>query len=111
NNSEYTDYKLYLAGSVKDEDKKYFAELKALAESNNNIQFFPNVTFTELLELYKKSEYYWHFTGYEVDETNHPERTEHLGITPLEAMSQGCLTYAYRVGGPKEIIQDGETGF
>lgn len=50
-------------------------------------------------------------TGYGIDETKHPEMVEHLGITPLEAMASGCLTFCYNAGGPKEIIKDGQNGF
>ena len=46
-----------------------------------------------------------------MNETSHPERTEHLGITPLEAMSYGCITMCYRSGGIKEIVRDGENGY
>jgi glycosyltransferase involved in cell wall biosynthesis len=49
--------------------------------------------------------------GYEIDEKKFPEKVEHLGITPLEAMASGCLVYAYKAGGLKEIIQEGKNGF
>src|SRR5690606_2667462 len=76
-----------------------------------NIHFHTNISYSEILAWYKRAEYYWHFAGYDIDQEEHPERTEHLGITPLEAMASGCLTFAYRAGGPSEIIQDNETGF
>ncbi len=110
-NDEYKDYELHLAGSVKDEDKTYFQELQKMAEHNKQIQFHPNISFSKLNSLYDKAEFYWHFAGFEVDEKTTPEKTEHLGITPLEAMAKKCITYAYRAGGPKEIIKDGKTGF
>lgn len=108
---KYKQCELHLAGSVLPDDMEYLEELKHLSSGNQSIVFHENVSFQELLSLYSQAEYYWHFAGYEVDENTHPEKTEHLGITPLEAMSSGCLTYAYRAGGPKEVINDGITGF
>jgi glycosyltransferase involved in cell wall biosynthesis len=34
-----------------------------------------------------------------------------LGITPLEAMAAGCLTFCYKAGGPRILIKDGLNGF
>lgn len=104
------EYKLVLAGNVKREDEPYFNELKEMAKGHN-IELKPNIPYSELKELYAKAECYWHFAGYEVDESIHPEQVEHLGMTPLEAMAMGCIVFCYRAGGPKETIQDGKTGF
>ena len=104
-------YKLILAGGLKDEDRAYFNTLLTLTENDSNILLKPNVTFDELLELYKKAEIYWHFTGFDVNEKENPEKTEHLGITPLEAMASSCLCFCYKAGGIKELVKDGENGF
>lgn len=108
---EFADYKLVLAGGLKKEDKSYFNELKKLANNDPSIIFKPNVKLDELYKLYKLSNYFWHFTGYGVDEEKNPELVEHFGITPLEAMASGCLTFCYKAGGPKELIKDNENGF
>lgn len=110
-NSDYKKYKLVLAGGVKDEDKQYFSELKSRAEGYDSILFYPNISYKELLDLYKKASIYWHFTGYGLNDHAHPEKVEHLGITPLEAMASGCVTFCYNAGGPKEIIQESKTGY
>ena len=107
----FADYKLILAGGLKKEDKSYFSQLKKLAGSDSSIIFKPNLSLYKLHELYKRSTYFWHFAGYGVDEKKHPELVEHLGITPLEAMASGCLTFCYASGGPKETIDNGRTGF
>jgi glycosyltransferase involved in cell wall biosynthesis len=49
--------------------------------------------------------------GYGIDETKHPDQVEHLGITPLEAMSAGCITFCYNAGGSKELIEEGLNGY
>jgi glycosyltransferase involved in cell wall biosynthesis len=111
NSETFRNYKLVLAGGLKQEDNLYFESLKKLTGDDQSIIFKPNVNFHELHELYKKSQFYWHFTGLGVDEKTHPEEVEHLGITPLEAMSMGCMTFCVNAGGPKEIVEDGKTGF
>jgi len=107
----FKNYKLYLIGGLKDEDRDYFNELKTLARENPNIVFYENVTNDKLLGYYQKAEYYWHAAGYEVDIEKNPECVEHFGITPLEAMAHQCLVFCYNAGGPKEIIENGTTGF
>lgn len=111
NNSDIAKYKLVLAGSVKDEDQEYFKSLQKNAETNNSIEFKPNISFDELLTLYKDADIYWHLAGFGVNTQEHPENVEHLGITPLEAMASGCLVFAYNAGGLKELIQDGKNGY
>ena len=110
-NLQFEDYKLILAGGLKKEDKKYFDYLKKLADNDSSIVFKPNIELYELYKLYELSNYFWHFAGYGVDENIHPEQVEHFGITPVEAMASGCLTFSYNAGGPKEIISEGENGF
>ncbi len=104
-------YKLILAGGLKKEDKEYFERLKKIIGGDSSIQLQANLSFNELFELYKKSQLYWHFAGYGIDENKHPELVEHFGITPLEAMASGCVTFVYNAGGPKELIKDGYNGF
>ena len=108
---EFADYKLILAGGLMKEDQKYFNQLKSLAKNDSSIIFKPNLSLYELYKLYELSNYFWHFTGYGVDEEKNPELVEHFGITPLEAMTSSCLTFCYSAGGPKELIIDGENGF
>lgn len=111
NSNEWSSYKLILAGGLKPEDKDYYDEIKLMAGSDSSILLKPNVSFHELIDLYRKSEYYWHCAGWGIDEGKNPELVEHLGITPLEAMSSGCIPFVYANGGAKELIQDGITGF
>ena len=54
---------------------------------------------------------YWHFTGYGVDSSIHPEQVEHLGMTPLEAMASRTVPFCFNAGGPRELIESGKNGF
>ncbi|CAN5241703.1 glycosyltransferase family 4 protein [soil metagenome] len=108
--SEYKDYTLVLAGSLMPEDAEYMSVLQSLAEGREDIIFKTDISFLEIKKLYEDAQFYWHFAGWEVDDKAHPEAVEHLGITPLEAMSRGCITCAYNIGGPAEIIQNQTTG-
>ncbi len=108
---KFADYKLILVGGLKTEDQEYFNSLKKTSGNDSSIIFKPNMSLYKLYELYELSNYFWHFTGYGIDENKNPELVEHLGITPLEAMASGCLTFCYSAGGPKEIIDDGKNGF
>jgi len=107
----FKDFKLVLAGGLKKEDEAYFLKLKNMAENDPSIIFKTNIAFEELLTLYQRSLFYWHFTGYGLDDQKNPELVEHLGITPLEAMASGCLTFCYNAGGPKHLIKNNETGY
>jgi|GEM_PF-246004 len=109
--SLFKDFKLILAGGLKEEDKEYYNQLTKLSGSDPSIIFKPNIPLHELYELYELSTYFWHFSGFEVDESTAPDRVEHFGLTPLEAMAAGCLTFCYRAGGLNETIIDGENGF
>jgi len=109
--SQFKEYKLILAGGLMKEDQKYLDDLKKLAGNDPSIIFKANVSLDKLDKLYKLATYFWHFTGYGVDEEKNPKQVEHLGITPLEAMASGCLTFCYKAGGPKELIVDGKNGF
>lgn len=104
-------YKLILAGGMKNEDGAYVDEIKKTTGNRPDIQLEINIPFAKLLEYYRKAMLFWHFTGYGVNENEHPEAVEHLGMTPLEAMAAGTPVFCYNAGGPREILKDQENGF
>ncbi len=109
----FKDYEYHLAGAVAtyQEDVDYLNEIKALAATVNNVFIHENCPFKELMELYGKAKIFWHATGYGVDENMQPEKMEHFGITPVEAMSYGVIPVVINKGGPKETVIDGEIGY
>jgi glycosyltransferase involved in cell wall biosynthesis len=46
-----------------------------------------------------------------VDEARYPERTEHFGMSTVEAMSAGCVPVVVNKGGQKEIVSHGKSGY
>jgi glycosyltransferase involved in cell wall biosynthesis len=100
-----------LIGGLKPEDKKYFESLKNMASFYPNIVFRPNISHHDLAHIYRSGDFYLHFAGWGIDGSAHPERTEHLGITPMEAMSYGCIPLCYENGGIPEVIDTGINGY
>lgn len=72
-------------------------ELKNIA--NKNIEFVGEVTDGDKLELMKEAKAFV-FASYDED----------FGITPVESMSVGTPVIAYKSGGVKETVLNGETG-
>lgn len=107
----HKDFRLVLAGGIKEEDRGYLEELNTIIDGDKAVTVTPNIPYSELLKLYGNAKFFWHFAGYGVDEDQNPHQVEHLGMTPLEAMASGAVPFCYRAGGPKEIIREGKTGF
>ena len=99
-------WRLAIAGSLLDSDKKDFESLKVTAVGIP-VDFYPNCPYTILQSLYESARIYWHAAGYGESK---PERMEHFGISTVEAMSAGCVPLSFNCGGQPEIIANGENG-
>lgn len=100
-------WSLYLAGGVGEGDWEYVEELKAQARGYE-IYFYSNATLSQLQRLYGESAIYWHATGFGEKD---PKKFEHFGITTVEAMAAGCVPVVINLGGQREIIEHGISGF
>ena len=109
---ELAGWELHLAGGVAQDvlSRRYFRRVQELAEGLP-VVLHPNVEYEDLRQLYGRATLYWHATGYGESEEHHPERFEHFGITPVEAMAAGCVPIVLGKGGPAEIVAHGESGF
>jgi len=111
---ELKDWKLVLIGSLNihsQEDIEYFEKIKDMLKGYNAL-LLTNVERDVLEEYYKKAFIYVHASGSEVDYNKYPDRMEHFGITPVEAMLYGDYPVVYHYGGPAELLnklQIGET--
>jgi glycosyltransferase involved in cell wall biosynthesis len=109
---ELQSWELHLAGGVAEDplSQDYYRKVQSLAEGLP-VVLHPNVDFEELRQLYSQATLYWHATGYGENEARHPEKLEHFGITPVEAMAAGCVPIVYGKGGPAEIVEHDKSGF
>jgi len=104
------DWKLILAGGVEVGADRYLKKLKKMA-SGKNIEIVESPGFESLRDLYAQAKIFWSASGYGVDEEKEPMRVEHLGITPIEAMSAGAVPVIFAAGGHRETVKDGRNGF
>jgi glycosyltransferase involved in cell wall biosynthesis len=106
------DWKLVLSGGslIDPNENAYIKYLKQKAKDLPVI-FSVNPNFEDLKEIYSKSKIYWHAAGFDVDEINHPENTEHFGMTVVEGMASGLVPVVIEKGGIPEIISDGIDGY
>jgi glycosyltransferase involved in cell wall biosynthesis len=94
-------WRLVLVGKV--EDQAYFKQVQALTKGLP-VTIITDASREQLLTYYQKSSLYWHATGFGVDEARHPEKTEHFGISTVEAMAAGCVPIIIDRGGQREIL-------
>jgi glycosyltransferase involved in cell wall biosynthesis len=106
-NEHIKGWRYKIAGYLsKDEaSQKYFLKVKN-AIKNLPIDLYPNLSRTELIELYKSASIFWHGTGYDNDESLSPEKSEHFGIVIIEAMASGCVPFICRKGAATEIVDN-----
>jgi len=71
------------------------------------VKFHVNADFSVLKDYYSKAMFFWHAKGYRVALTK-PKEMEHFGITPVEAMSAGCVPLVVDKGGLRDIVRRGE---
>jgi glycosyltransferase involved in cell wall biosynthesis/GT2 family glycosyltransferase len=103
---------LHLAGSSlpEKEHQEYIHSLKNSAK-NYPVYFHINCSPEKLESLYREATAYWQGTGIGADLLQEPGQAEHFGISIVEAMSAGAIPFALNSGGPREIIDNGKTGF
>ncbi len=107
-----TGWTLHLAGgAASGEEHKAYLESVFEQSQGYPIQIHPDISFTDLSELYSSSAIYWHASGFGEDDQREPEKFEHFGITTVEAMAAGCVPVVIAKGGQPETVHHGENGF
>ena len=98
----------HVAGGVS--DPKYFEKIKKQI-LKNQIFLHPNISAEGLKTLYGQAKIFWHATGLFNDENKTPWKSEHFGITVIEAMSAGCVPVVANKGALPEFVKHGKNGF
>lgn len=113
NQKVFGDYELHMVGSVSSEleDIDYFNDLKSKSEKYDNVIIHNNMKYEELILLYEEARFFWHATGYGIDEEDFPDKMEHFGITTVEAMHFGVVPIVINKGGQVEIVDDNINGY
>ncbi len=94
-NQYYNDISLVLAG-----EGPYVNDLKSQLSIYNNVHFLGRLKNEELPEIYRSADLFLF-----------PSVTDTFGMSVLEAQACGLPALVTDVGGPREIIKDGLTGF
>ena len=103
-------WQLHLVGGCQPEDRPYLAAVEREAEGLP-VHIHLDASGDVLDDLYGRAAVYWHTAGMGEDVRTDPERVEHFGIAPLEAMSAGAVPIVPPVGGPAETVRDGTDGY
>ena len=107
----FGDWRYICAGAVGDAeaDLTYLARVRSAATPGCDIR--TNLTRAELTGALRRARLFWHTAGFGEPERERPERLEHFGMSTVEAMAAGCVPIVHNSGGPREIIEDGLSGF
>jgi len=79
------------AGLLRDSEHRWFENFSKDLPANYHLK--PNLSETELIELFHDSTIYCHLM-----------QGEHFGIAPMEALASGCITIVHDSGGGREFI-------
>lgn len=103
-----------LCGSVPSsaEGRKYFSTLCEVAEGAIDIGFIVSLSIGELRDQLGRASAYVQATGFGIgrEAISDFAKAEHFGIANVEAVAAGCETFAYQVGGPREIFEKLDSG-
>lgn len=102
-------WKLILVVTFFEEDK-HIIDLWKKEVENLPIEILTNIDYEQLSKVYGKAKIYWHAAGLGENLKKHPERAEHFGIAPVEAMSAGAVPVVINKGGIPEIVDDNKDG-
>lgn len=99
----FSGWKLIIAGGLTEEGGRQI--LQKLKDKSRGIpvEIMVDLPSYKLEKLYKRAKIYWHAAGFGEDLALYPERAEHFGIAPLEAMANGAVPLLFSGGGLRDI--------
>lgn len=107
----FAGWKLIIAGGLTEKGGK---EILSAIENRSRgfpIEIMVNIPSDKLSELYQRAKIYWHAAGFGEDLVKHPEKAEHFGIAPLEAMASAVVPVVFNGGGLRDTMIDGKGGY
>lgn len=105
-------WSLTLVGSVEPgTDHQRFVERLQQQADQYPITFQHDIPYDDLQTLYLESTLFWHAAGFGIDAAAQPQRVEHFGMAPLEAMAAGAIPIVTDAGGLQEIVEPNTTGY
>jgi glycosyltransferase involved in cell wall biosynthesis len=102
-------WRLVLIGGCGPEHREYAMEVRRAAEGLPvEVRLSAPGEFVDA--TLAAASIYWHAAGLHSDLQLHPDRAEHFGIAPVEAMSAGAVPVLFEAGGPAEVVQHDVNG-
>lgn len=102
-------WRLVLIGGCSPADREYAMAVRREAEGLP-VEVRLSAPGAVLDQHIAQAAIYWHAAGYGSDLSLHPDRAEHFGIAPIEAMSAGAVPVVFGAGGPAEVVQHERNG-
>ena len=96
-----TGWQLHLCGTS--EDQEYLARVRESA-LGLPVHVHADPSRAELDRIVGAASIFWHATGVDHDEQQHPDLMEHFGMSTAEAMSAGCVPVVIGKGGQPEVV-------
>lgn len=94
-------WELHLCGGG--DNPRYLEEVRKAAKGLP-VRIYVSVPRQELDEILGHASIFWHATGINFSEQEHPELMEHFGMSTAEAMAAGCVPVVVGRGGLKEVV-------
>jgi hypothetical protein len=102
-------WRLVLIGGCNPDNREYAMQVRAAAEGLP-IEVRISAPGAVVDANFAAASIYWHAAGYGSDLEAHPDRAEHFGIAPIEAMSAGAVPVVFDAAGPAEVVHPGVNG-
>ena len=102
-------YKLIIAGNKDSKNEEFYEYLK-FKEKQGRIVICSNLSYQELVRIYRRSLIFIHAKGF-LESDENPMQMEHFGMTTVEAMANGCIPLVINKAGQKEIVEQGISGY
>jgi glycosyltransferase involved in cell wall biosynthesis len=104
-----TGWRLVLIGGCSPEHREYAMEVRRAAQGLPvEVRLSAPGEFVDA--TLAAASIYWHAAGLNSDLQLHPDRAEHFGIAPVEAMSAGGVPVLFEAAGPAEVVQHDVNG-